>query len=124
MSLISQIGQIAIPVQDLDRAVAFYRDTLGLNLLFQVPPKMAFFDCGGIRLMLSLPEDPEFDHPASILYYKVDDIHAAHDALREKGADIRREPHLVAKMQDTELWMAFLRDTEGNTLALMSEVQG
>lgn len=121
---ISQIGQISVNVQDLDRAVAFYRDTLGLRLLFEAPPKMAFFDCGGVRLMLGVPEDPEFDHPSSILYYKVDDIHAAHAALKERGADFRGEPHLVAKMPDHELWMAFLKDTEGNTLALMSEVRG
>jgi predicted enzyme related to lactoylglutathione lyase len=122
--MLSRIGQISINVRDLDRAVTFYRDTLGLSLLFQAPPKMAFFDCGGVRLMLGVPEDPEFDHPASILYYKVDDIHAAHTALKERGADFRGEPHLVAKMPDHELWMAFLRDTEGNTLALMSEVRG
>lgn len=121
---LSRIGQISVTVYDLERAVAFYRDTLGMNLLFQVPPKMAFFDCGGIRLMLSLPEVPEFDHPASILYYKVDDIHAAHAALGERGADLRSEPHAVAKLPDHELWMAFLKDSEGNTLALMSEVRG
>lgn len=121
---ISKIGQISLNAHDLDRAVAFYRDTLGLSLLFQAPPKMAFFDCGGVRLMLGTPEDPEFDHPSSILYYKVDDIHAAHAALKERGAEFRTEPHLVAKMPDHELWMAFLRDTEGNTLALMSEVRG
>jgi predicted enzyme related to lactoylglutathione lyase len=120
---LSQIGQIALTIHDLERAVAFYRDTLGMRLLFQAPPKMAFFDCGGIRLMLSLPEDPEFDHPSSILYYKVNDIHAAHAALRDQGADFRTEPHLVAKMPDHELWMAFLKDSEGNTLALMSEIR-
>lgn len=120
---ISQIGQIALTIHDLERAVAFYRDTLGLSLLFQVPPKMAFFDCGGVRLMLSLPEDPELDHPSSILYYKVNDIHAVHAAFRDKGAEFRTEPHLVAKMPDHELWMAFLKDSEGNTLALMSEVR-
>jgi methylmalonyl-CoA/ethylmalonyl-CoA epimerase len=124
MPHLTQIGQIALNVQDLDRAVAFYRDTLGLRFLFQAPPKMAFFDCGGIRLMLGVPEDIEFDHPASILYYKVDDIHAAHAALQDKGANFRSEPHLVAKMPDHELWMAFLKDSEGNTLALMGEVRG
>ena len=121
---ISQIGQIAVIVHDLDRAVAFYRDVLGLRLLFQVPPKMAFFDCGGVRLMLSLPEEAEFDHPGSVLYYKVDDIQRAWAALRAGGADLREEPHLLAKMPDHDLWMAFFRDTEGNTLALMSEVRG
>jgi predicted enzyme related to lactoylglutathione lyase len=120
---LSQIGQIAINIHDLDRAVAFYRDVLGMKLLFQVPPKMAFFDCNGVRLMLDIPEDAEFNHPASILYYKVDDLHAAWAALREHGADLRHEPNLVARMPDHELWMAFFRDTEGNTLGLMSEVR-
>ena len=120
----ARIGQIAVVVHDLDRAVAFYRDTLGLRLLFQAPPKLAFFDCGGIRLMLSLPEEAEFDHPGSILYYKVDDIQGTWATLRDRGADFRGEPHLVVRMPDHELWMAFFRDTEGNTLALMSEVRG
>jgi len=121
---LSRIGQISVTVHDLDRAVAFYRDVLGMKFLFQAPPKLAFFDCGGIRLMLSLPEEAEFDHPGSILYYKVDDIQATWKALRDHGADLRSEPHLLARMPDHELWMAFFRDTEGNTLALMSEVRG
>ena len=79
-------------VHDLDRAVAFYRDVLGMKLLFQVPPKLAFFDCGGVRLMFSLPEDAEFDHPGSILYYKVDDIQATWEALSDHGADLRASP--------------------------------
>jgi methylmalonyl-CoA/ethylmalonyl-CoA epimerase len=121
---LDRVGQIAVTVHDLDRAVAFYRDVLGMKLLFQFPPKMAFFDCGGIRLMLSLPEEAEFDHPASILYYPVDDLHSAWSHLKEHGADLRRDPHLVARMPDHELWMAFFRDPEGNTVALMSEVRG
>ena len=121
---LSQIGQIAMVVRDLDRAVAFYRDVLGMQLLFQAPPKLAFFDCGGVRLMLDVPEEPEFDHPGSILYYKVDDIHDAWATLRERGVEFRDEPHLVARMPDHELWMTFFRDPEGNTLALMSEVRG
>ncbi|HTG32130.1 MAG TPA: VOC family protein [Thermoanaerobaculia bacterium] len=120
---LSQIGQISVIVHDLDRAVAFYRDVLGMKFLFQAPPKLAFFDCGGIRLMLSLPEEAEFDHPGSILYYKVDDIQATWKSLSDHGADLRSEPHLLARMPDHELWMAFFRDTEGNTLALMSEVR-
>ncbi len=120
---LSQIGQISIIVHDLDRAVAFYRDALGMKLLFQVPPKMAFFDCGGVRLYLALPEEPEFDHPGSILYYKVDDIQAAWATLRDRGAELLREPHFLAKMPDHDLWMAFFKDPEGNTLALMSEVR-
>jgi predicted enzyme related to lactoylglutathione lyase len=117
-----QIGQISIRVGDVDRATEFYRDVLGMPFLFQVP-NMAFFDCGGVRLMLGLAEAPEFDHPASILYYKVDDIRATHQALKDRGAEFIDEPHLLAKMPDHELWMTFLLDTEGNTLALMSEVR-
>ena len=117
------IGQIAVNIHDLDRAVAFYRDALGMRLLFQVPPKMAFFDCGGVRLMLSLPEEPEYDHPGSILYFKVEDIQGTHQTLRDRGVELRSDPHLVARMPDHELWMAFFRDSEGNTLALMSEVR-
>ena len=119
-----KIAQIAVTVYDLARAVVFYRDALGLKLLFEVPPKMAFFDDGGgIRLMLSLPEGTEFEPPGSILYFKVDDIRAAHARLKEQGVSFAGEPHLVAKMPDHELWMAFFQDSEGNTLALMSEVR-
>jgi len=120
----SRIGQIAVVVQDLDRAVAFYRDTLGLRFLFQAPPRLAFFDCGGVRLMLDVPEEEEFKHASSIFYCKVDDIQGTWATLRDRGVDFRDEPHLVARMPDHELWMAFFRDGEGNTLALMSEVRG
>ncbi|HEX8697029.1 MAG TPA: VOC family protein [Longimicrobium sp.] len=119
---ITSVGQVAVNVHDLERAVAFYRDVLGLKLLFEVP-KMAFFQCGEVRLMLGVPEKPEFDHPASILYYKVGDIHAAHEQLKAAGARMEDEPHLIARMPDHELWMCFFRDTEGNVLALMSEVR-
>src|SRR5205823_8069259 len=71
---LNQIGQIFVNVKDLDRAIAFYRDILGMTFLFQAPPNMAFFDCGGIRIMLGIPDRPDLDHPASIIYYKVDDI--------------------------------------------------
>ncbi|PYQ59970.1 MAG: glyoxalase, partial [Acidobacteria bacterium] len=103
----SRIGQIAVVVQDLDRAVAFYRDTLGLRFLFQAPPKLAFFDCGGVRLMLDVPEEEEFKHASSILYYKVDDIQATWATLRDRGVEFRDEPHMVARMPDHELWMTF-----------------
>ena len=85
---ISGVGQIAINARDVGRATAFYRDVIGLNLLFEVP-NMAFFDCGGVRLMLSAPSEPEFDHPASVLYYRVADIHQAHSTLEERGAEFR-----------------------------------
>jgi methylmalonyl-CoA/ethylmalonyl-CoA epimerase len=118
---LSTIGQIAMPVKDLARAVAFYRDCLGMRFLFQAPPSLAFFDCGGVRLMLDVPQDKEFDHPGSPLYFKVDDIDAAYSDLKARGVDFRDAPHLIAKMPDHELWMAFFRDGEGNTLALMCE---
>lgn len=117
---LSRIGQIAVNARDLDRAVAFYRDSLGIPLLFQVP-KMAFFDCAGVRLMLGVAEEPEFDHPSSLLYFSVEDIAATHGALAGRGVSFRGEPHLVAKLPDREIWMAFFDDSEGNVLALMSE---
>ncbi len=120
---LAQIGQIAINARDLERAVAFYRDRLGMKHLFTVP-KMAFFDCGGIRLMLGLPEKPEFDHPSSILYFKVEEIQTAFQTLSAREVQFEGQPHLIAKMPDHELWMAFFRDSESNLLALMSEVRG
>lgn len=116
------IGQIAINARDLDRAINFYRDTLKIPFLFTIP-RAAFFDCGGVRLMIGLAETPEYDHPASILYYKVADIEAVHRALADDGVTFRGTPHLIAKMPDHDLWMAFFDDTEGNVLALMSEVR-
>ena len=116
------IGQISIHIEDLDRAVRFYHETLGLPLLFRIPGA-AFLDCGGIRLYLAAAEKPEFDHPASIIYYRVADIRAAHESLGARGVTFEGDPHLIARMPDHELWMAFLRDTEGNLLALMSEVR-
>ena len=119
---LSTIGQIAVNVHELKRAVAFYRDILGMRFLFEVP-KMAFFDCGGIRLMLGEPESPEFDHPSSIIYYRVEDIHQTFETLKSRGVAFESAPHLVAKLPDHELWMAFFRDPEKNMLALMSEVR-
>lgn len=118
---IERIGQIYVTAHDLDRAVRFYRDTLGLTFLFQVP-RMAFFDCGGVRLMLGLPDAPEFDHPASIIYYRVTDIEAAHATLVARGVSFRQPPHLVAKLATFDLFLADFRDSEGNAMALMSEV--
>ena len=119
---IRRVGQVSVPVKDLGRAVEFYRDRLGLELLFKIP-NAAFFMCGDLRLMLAVPESDEFDHPASILYYEVPDIAAAHAALVSGGISFRGEPHVIARMPDHELWMAFLDDSEGNVLALMSEVR-
>jgi len=118
---LTQIGQIAVNVHDVKRAVVFYRDTLGMKLLFEIP-NAAFFDCGGVCLMLSLPEQPEFDRSASIIYYKVPNIRATFETLSSRGVRFEGEPHFIARMPDHDLWMAFFRDSEGNLLALMSEV--
>jgi predicted enzyme related to lactoylglutathione lyase len=119
---LSQIGQIAVNAHDLDRALEFYRDKLGIKHLFTVPPKMAFFDCDGVRLMLSLPDKPEFDHPSSIIYFNVDDIEQAFQTLAERGVKFEEQPVFVANMGTYDLWMAAFRDSENNLLAMMSEV--
>ncbi|MDQ0901371.1 MULTISPECIES: VOC family protein [unclassified Paenibacillus] len=118
---LTQIGQISVNAADIPRAVAFYRDTLGMKFLFQAS-QMAFFDCNGVRLMLSLPEKPEFNHPGSVIYYKVGDINQVYEAFLERGVSFISEPHVVANMGSFDIWMAFFRDTEGNTLAITSDV--
>lgn len=119
---LNQIGQIFVNVKDLDRAIAFYRDTLGMTFLFQAPPNMAFFDCGGIRIMLGVPDRSDLDHPASIIYYKVEDIERVYETFRGRGVEFVVKPHLVAPMPTYDLWLADFKDSEGNFLALMSEV--
>ena len=122
---VSRIGQIAMTVGDLPRAVAFYRDVLGMRFLFEAPPALAFFDCGGVRLMLSLPEQAGADPGrqfASIIYYAVDDIQLAARALEGRGVVFETAPHIVAPLPHADLWMAFLRDPDGHLLAIMSEV--
>ena len=120
VSGLSRIHQISMRAHDVDRAVRFYRDTLGLPFLFAAPPRLAFFDCGGVRLMLSTPE-PGFDHPGSVLYFAVDDIPQMHEALTSRGVAFRTAPHKIATLADREVWLADFEDSEGNTLALMSE---
>ena len=119
---LTRLGQVAVTARDLDRATAFYRDTLGMRFLFRAP-NLAFFDCAGVRLMLGVPERAEHDHPSSILYFAVGDLEPAYAALVARGVAFTDRPHLVAAMPDHELWMAFFADSEGNTLALMSEVR-
>ena len=118
---ITGIGQISIIAHDLPRATAFYRDVLGLPLLFTAGG-MAFFDCGGVRLMLGSASAPELDHPSSILYFRVPDIEAAHRRLVEMGVEIESPPRLIAPMKTYDLWMVGFRDSEGNIMQLMSEV--
>ena len=119
---LSAITQIAVNAHDIDRATAFYRDTLGMKHLFSAPPGLAFFDCDGVRLMLSLPAKPEFDHPSSVLYFNVDDIKAAQATLVERGVQFEEGPTFVANMGTYDLWLASFRDSEGNIMALMSNV--
>jgi methylmalonyl-CoA/ethylmalonyl-CoA epimerase len=118
---ITNIGQISIIVKDVERATAFYRDVLGLPLLFTVPG-MAFFDCGGVRLMLGTPSSPEYDHPSSILYFRVPDIQAGYQGLVQHRVEIVAPPRLIAPMPAHDLWMTAFRDSEGNIHQLMSEV--
>jgi methylmalonyl-CoA/ethylmalonyl-CoA epimerase len=120
---LSRLGQISMRAKDLPRAVRFYRDVLRVPFLFEAPPSLAFFDCAGVRLMLNTPEG-EFDYPGSVLYFAVEDIQAMYDALQASSVHFVREPHLIAKLPDREVWMAFFNDTEGNTLALMEEKRG
>ncbi len=116
----STLGQVAIVVKDLERATGFYRDQLGLPFLFGFPG-LAFFQCGGTRFMLSGAEQPEFDHPSSVLYFRVGDVVATHSELSARGVSFRDEPHVVHRTPSHELWMTFFNDTEGNTFALMAE---
>jgi catechol 2,3-dioxygenase-like lactoylglutathione lyase family enzyme len=99
---LSQIGQILMPVKDLQRAAAFYREILGMKFLFDIPDA-AFFDCDGTRLMLSAPESPEFDHPGSILYFKVKDLQSEYELLVTRGIQFIDQPHLIARMDKYDL---------------------
>lgn len=114
---LGKIQQIALVQHDVERAVPFYRDGLGLTLQFAMAG-MAFFDAGGVRLMLTKPSNAEFDHKNSILYFEVTDCQAAYAALRARGVPFDGEPHLVGKTGTHEMWMAFCRDPEGNVIGL------
>lgn len=118
---IQKVGQIGVPVQNIERAICFYKNQLGLPLLFNTET-MAFFECDGVRLLLSLPEKEQFAHPSSVLYFQVEDIKAKYEDFLSNGVDFVGEPHIVAKIGDTETWMVFFKDPEGNTHAFMSEV--
>ncbi len=120
---IEKVGQVALDVRNIERATAFYRDVLGLRHLFSAPPRMAFFDCAGLRLLLGEPEQGAEAHGSALLYYQVPDINAAHADLTKSGVEVDAAPHFVAKMPDHELWLATYRDGEGNTFALMCEVR-
>ena len=114
------LAQVAITFRDLPRAVAFYRDVIGLPLLFETGG-LAFFAMGDVRLMMTTPEKDEFDHPASIFYFRVANIAAAHAELAARGVPFEGEPHVVGKMGSTEVWMVHFRDCEQHLLAIMEE---
>ncbi|HEX6308237.1 MAG TPA: VOC family protein [Longimicrobiales bacterium] len=119
---VERIGQIAVTVADVERAREFYRDVLGLRHLFDAPPRMSFFDCGGVRLLLGEAERAGGgSHGASIIYLYVPDIGRAHETLTARGVTFEQVPHLVADLGDRELWLAFFRDSEANVMALMTE---
>jgi len=119
---LSTIGQIALVVHDVERATEFYRDKLGMRFLFAAGPHLAFFDCDGVRLMLTRPEQKEFDKPGSVIYFKVRDIKGAYDGFKERGVSFIDQPHLIAPLPDHDLWMTFFNDLDGNTLGLMGEM--
>jgi methylmalonyl-CoA/ethylmalonyl-CoA epimerase len=119
---IQKVGQIGIPVKNLEQAIHFYKNKLGLTLLFNTD-NMAFFECNGLRLLLSLPEKEEFAHSSSVIYFQVENIKDTYENLVAKEVTFIDEPHVVAKMGQSETWMTFFKDTEGNTHALMSEVE-
>lgn len=120
-SPLGPIGQIAYTVSDVPRAVAFYKDAVGLKLLFQAPPGLAFFDCGGIRFMISRPEGDFTPGASAVMYFRISDIESTQKALKGRGVSFVDDPHLIARMPDHELWMCFFKDPDGNTLALMEE---
>ncbi|MFN2216810.1 MAG: VOC family protein, partial [Anaerolineales bacterium] len=120
---LSTIGQIAIPVNDVDRAIAFYKDILGMKFLFKAPPGLGFFDCNGVRLLVDAVPEQHIVKYSNIIYFKVDDIQEAFSQLEDRDLVFEQKPHLVAKMPDHELWMAFFRDPDDNLLALMCEVR-
>jgi len=121
---LSKIRQVAVPVRDIAEATRFYRDVLGMRHLFDAPPQLSFFDCGGVQLMLSGPEaggkDSETQHP--ILYYDVADIGATHSRLTAAGAATIEQPHMIARMGGREIWIGFVSDGQGNMVGLMSDV--
>ena len=116
---LSKVGQIAVRVKDLDRATAFYRDKLGLKHLHQAP-SLSVLDCGGITLLLARPENAAEDHPASIIYFDVEDIQTAFKSLSDRGVSFVEKPNKVGSLGDVDVWIAIFRDSEENMMGLRS----
>lgn len=117
---LSQIGQISLTVDNVDTAENFYENTLGLQKLYRFD-KLVFFNCDGVRLFITEPEEGDFSPVSSIIYFQTSDIADAVNKLDSKDVSFIQEPHLVSEMEDHNLWMAFFKDPAGNTLALMHE---
>lgn len=116
------IGQLFIPVSNLERATTFYRDTLGLPFLFSAPPQMSFFQAGTVRLLVGVREDGATTVSGSMMYFRVEDIHSVHTGLASRGVTFGSAPHVVHRAATYELWLADFTDPDGNPLALMCEV--
>ncbi len=119
----ASIAQLLIPVDDFEDGLAFYRDVLGLPFLFSAPPQMAFFNCGGVRLLVGVLPAGQTAQRGSAIYFNVDDIHAVHASLKDKGVTFGAAPHVIHRTPDSELWLAEFKDPYGNQLALMSETK-
>jgi len=116
------VAQLLIPIDDFEKGVAFYRDVLGVPFLFAAPPQMAFFNCGGIRLLVGVMPPGQRAQRGSAIYFRVPDIRAVYSSLKSSGVNFSAEPHVVNRTPKSELWLAEFTDPDGNQLALMSEV--
>ena len=117
----AKVAQLLIPVEDFESGVAFYRDVLGVPFLFAAPPQMAFFNCGGVRLLVGVLPQGQVAQRGSAIYFQVSDIAAVYASLKNKGVDFKAAPHIVHRTPSSELWLAEFIDPDGNQLALMSE---
>jgi len=118
----ASVAQLMVPVTDVDQAVVYYRDVLGLPFLFAAPPQMAFFQCGDVRLLVGVPESAEHQQRGGTVYFRVRDIQAVHATLSARGVAFQASPHVVHRTATSELWLAEFRDPDGNQLSLMADV--
>ena len=116
------VAQVMIPVEDFERGISFYRETLGIPFLFAAPPQMAFFMCGSVRLLVGVPPTGQKAQRGSAIYFQVPDIQAVYSSLKDKGVRFGESPHPIHRTPKSELWLAEFTDLDGNQLALMSEV--
>ena len=121
---LSRIRQIALPVRDIQEGKRFYRDTLGMRHLFDAPPALSFFDCGGVQLMLAGPEGQgkDGDQQHAVVFYDVTDIKATHARIESSGAKTLEKPRVIARMNGREIWVSSVSDGQGNVVSLMSDV--